>query len=823
MAWRKSVDSNEFFVPQIHIEASKCLLLCLPRITETVLSDIGCLDIKGRKLKWQISFWRNGFRVTEPVEISAMLGDRTNMILFENISIGTNQVRCVLSFTSKEENVVVLRNNRVNKLSIGAQPLVGNKLQIYESTIEFIDHKHYSWGNSSSKSIGLNTKKYIRIITFNVSNQISSVKNRLECIAAERKESGEESELTPTINNMKLHFFRIGVDLRVAATREIVSNTESFERFFSRLLDNMLTGKFHHSECEDEYLHFIHKVDSGILVSCQRHVFSVLSDEYEASCQLSNANGNKSKLSSLCSLLATSMTSMMKIQSLSRVDKLRIVYEFWDILPDLLIVDVINHFFRIVTQIQELPLDYFFGVGESSDSTFQALYTLSSILTAGVLIVTDSSETSSTQPTFNLTRNILDEYLLLCSKITLHAYQRCCDAISSATKPDDKVDSMSMYLQGVSPRKKASIEIRYDVLFVLCSCILGLGLQSHAVVEITIKLIDTVDNMDSSQFNSWLSFFSTVLEKSYFSNKYKSDIIDVLVKIFTHIRNNDLSKKLRLASIPSICHILIRSRSVQIFLVIAESFFQCTENTLHEWVNMVVLLQLVDDDINGVLEICQKRNDGTTARFAENLCKLFVKNVKTIGVGDEIENLVFAHNILPLWTNETSMPPILHRRKAVSILCNFVECFIPSARLDIRSSKQLNALQNATISSLVQCTKHCISAFAGPDAAEKEMKNLGQLKDCFDLLDINLPGLYDEIDGGILDEILEMHFISTSESMKNLPVTVQQTIKRRILYILDSIYRFFPKPMSEVEMHIDAEQRKRYHVLFKYLEHKCPV
>ena len=29
--------------------------------------------------------------------------------------------------------------------------------------------------------------------------------------------------------------------------------------------------------------------------------------------------------------------------------------------------------------------------------------------------------------------------------------------------------------------------------------------------------------------------------------------------------------------------------------------------------------------------------------------------------------------------------------------------------------------------------------------------------------------------------------------------------------------------MSEVEMHIDAEQRKRYHVLFKYLEHKCPV
>ena len=73
-----------------------------------------------------------------------MVGNRTNMIVFENISIGTNQVRCVLSFTSKEENVV-LRSNRVNKLSIGAQPLVGNKLQIYESTIEFIDHKHYSW------------------------------------------------------------------------------------------------------------------------------------------------------------------------------------------------------------------------------------------------------------------------------------------------------------------------------------------------------------------------------------------------------------------------------------------------------------------------------------------------------------------------------------------------------------------------------------------------------------------------------------------------------------------------------------------------------
>ena len=88
---------------------------------------------------------------------------------------------------------------------------------------------------------------------------------------------------------------------------------------------------------------------------------------------------------------------------------------------------------------------------------------------------------------------------------------------------------------------------------------------------------------------------------------------------------------------------------------------------------MVVLLQLVDDDINGVLKYV-KRNDGTTARFAENLCKLFVKNVKTIGVGDEIENLVFAYNILPLWTNETSMP-LFYRRKAVSILCNFVECY----------------------------------------------------------------------------------------------------------------------------------------------------
>ena len=100
----------------------------------------------------------------------------------------------------------------------------------------------------------------------------------------------------------------------------------------------------------------------------------------------------------------------------------------------------------------------------------------------------------------------------MCSEITLHAYQRCCDAILSATKPDDGADSMSIYLQVLSPREKANIEIRYDVLFVLCSCILGLGLQSHAVVEITMKLIDIVDNMDSSQFNSWL-VFSTVLEK----------------------------------------------------------------------------------------------------------------------------------------------------------------------------------------------------------------------------------------------------------------------------------------------------------------------
>ena len=150
---------------------------------------------------------------------------------------------------------------------------------------------------------------------------------------------------------------------------------------------------------------------------------------------------------------------------------------------DLLIVDIINYFFRIVTQIQELPLNCFLGVMESSDSTFQALYTLSSILTAGVLIVTDSSETGSTEPTFNLTRNILDEYLIVCSKITLHAYQRCCDAILSATKPDDGADSMSIYLQVLSPRKKQISKyvmtycLFYVAVFLALACRVMLSLK----------------------------------------------------------------------------------------------------------------------------------------------------------------------------------------------------------------------------------------------------------------------------------------------------------------------------------------------------------
>ena len=826
MAWRESVAINEFFVPQIHIETSRCLLLCLPKITETFLSDIGCLVVTGPKLTWQISFWRNGFRVTETVEIGAMLGERSDMILFEDISTGTNQIRCVLSFTSKEEDIV-LKNNRTNRLSTASQPLVGNKLQIYESTIEFVDRKP-SWGNSVNKPVGLNTKKFIRIITFNVDSQISSVRSRLEGIAAERNKSGEEKDVTATVKDIKLQFLRVGQDIRIAATRGIVSNRESFERFFSRLVDKVLTGNIQYSACEDEYLRFVHRVDSGILVSCQQHVFTVLSGKYESSCQIPNTIHNEDHSSSatnnwLCSLLATSMNVIMKAQSLSRADKLRIVYEFWDILPDLLIVDVINHFFRIVTQIQKLPLDCFIRARDSPDPTFQALYTLSSVLTAGVLIVSDSSEMGSTKASFILTRKILDEYLMMCSKITLHAYQRCCDAILSATKSDDDANSMSIYFRGVSPRKKTSIEICYDVLFVLCSCILGLGLQSHAVVSITTKLIGTVENMNSYQFNSWLSFFATVLGKTYFSNDYKSDIIDVLVKIFTYIRKNDLSKKLKLASVPSMCHALIRSRSAMIFLVVAESFFQSTENTLHEWVNMVVLLQLVDDDVNGVLEICQKRNDGTTARFAENLCKLFVKNVNTIGVGDEIENLVFVQKILPLWTNEASIPPILNRRKAVSILCNFVEFFTPSARLDIRSSEQLNALQNATISSLVQCTKHCIMAFARHNIAEKKTGRLAQLQTCLNLLDINLPGLHDEINDGILDEVLEIYFICTKENIEELPVKFHETVKRQIAHIVDSVFRFSSTSISEPDMRIDAEQRRRYRVLFKYLEHKCPV
>ena len=100
-------------------------------------------------------------------------------------------------------------------------------------------------------------------------------------------------------------------------------------------------------------------------------------------------------------------------------------------------------------------------------------------------------------------------------------------------------------------------------------------------------------------------------------------------------------------------------------LALAESLLHSNGN-LHVWVNMVTFLQLVDDEHYEILETCQARNDGTTAIFVENICKTFVKNLETVGIGNGAENVAFARQMLPLWTDDSALPPILKKENGLS-------------------------------------------------------------------------------------------------------------------------------------------------------------
>ena len=131
-------------------------------------------------------------------------------------------------------------------------------------------------------------------------------------------------------------------------------------------------------------------------------------------------------------------------------------------------------------------------------------------------------------------------------------------------------------------------------------------------------------------------------------------------------------------------------------LALAESLLHSKGN-LHVWVNMVTFLQLVDDEHYEILETCQARNDGTTAIFVENICKTFVKNLETVGIGNGAENVAFARQMLPLWTDDSALPPILKKENGLSALCNFVELFVPSANLDVQSMEQSVRMKNAII------------------------------------------------------------------------------------------------------------------------------
>ena len=79
---------------------------------------------------------------------------------------------------------------------------------------------------------------------------------------------------------------------------------------------------------------------------------------------------------------------------------------------------------------------------------FQALYVLASILTAGALLIPASSSSSSI-----LTREMIDEFLIVCSKITLRAYQICGDALISYINVDEESLPSPKKFQNFPPEK----------------------------------------------------------------------------------------------------------------------------------------------------------------------------------------------------------------------------------------------------------------------------------------------------------------------------------------------------------------------------------
>ena len=78
----------------------------------------------------------------------------------------------------------------------------------------------------------------------------------------------------------------------------------------------------------------------------------------------------------------------------------------------------------------------------------------------------------------------------------------------------------------------------------ILSSILGLGLQSDTVLEVTSDLGMIVQYLDPLDFAYWLGFFVHILEKDHYSNEYKDQITSIIVEIFVRIQEQRLNRKL---------------------------------------------------------------------------------------------------------------------------------------------------------------------------------------------------------------------------------------------------------------------------------------
>eukprot|EP00943_MAST-04B_sp_MAST-4B-sp1_P008356 g8356.t1 len=819
---------NNFFVTQLRMEPSKCLLLRLPKVTSNFLQDIGPVKTQTLdNLVWQLSFWRNGFRVTPPLNVDVSVNSDAKMIIFENVGKDTNQIRCVLkcidekNVSGKDSPKRYKRNADKNNF-----PMPNAKeSELYEANVEIDQSKISNWGSSAVQSIGLGTKKFIRLITFHIKNGISMKKRR--SVRFDDYESNEGNNSSST--NKDIPIFRIGVDVKVAATTHIVSHSGLFVKFFSKLVNDVLAGEMHPTKSIEEYLHYTNRTSVSIAVSCQTYVFIILSSVYKSSIESNNHQQVSFHHDWIYPLLATSLVEIMKRSSLTRDNKLFIIAEFWRVIPDMMIVETINHFFHIVSQIQHISYPSYVNETTPEDEfIFQALYVLSSILTAGALSF--SLERQQRRDKINIiTSELIDEFLTVCSKITLRAYQICGDAlVSYINLEDDPVSSPQKLKNMVNQHKKYSNnkhssgrgkDINCNVLYLILSSILGLGLQSDTVLDVTSNLMPVFKYLDTFDFHHWLEFFLNILHNDHYSNEYKEGIASVVVRIFHYVQKNNVLS-MELSSLPSMSELLIKSRSITIMHAFVQSLLSSSGN-LHTWVNTVIFLQLVDDENYKILETCQKHNDGTTVIFVESVCNAFIKNLETVGIGNEPENVLFATQILPLWTNGSAMPPILEKENALIALCNFVDLFVPSAYLDAQSMAKLVHMKNAVLLSLLKWGgSFVVDLFTNNKYTSTSWK---QLKQCYELVKLNLLGLQDSIDENVIKECLEtLHFITHKHQVPDISINKNFKELEQLIYgIVVSLYQYSSSHSPSSVTQMDIEEKKRYKILFRFFESKC--